>query len=1359
MRFKLLFISLFLVQITLGQEFISFESKKIVGSNLNTLPIRVIDSKKSNEIIVSYSFENAGIGRTSVKNTEYQFLHIEGFSKMSQVGAPALPAHNDLIALPGVKKPQIIILKADFQEIKGFNIHPTLEPERDTEGAPASIFEKDEKIYGKDEFFPKNIIEIENLHKYRGTPIAVTQIRPIQYNPVTKTIRVYTNIKYKIEYSTNTDSKSKLTNSKHSISMLKSNVLNASAINYTPADQKGSDSRPNYIIVTHNEYKAAADTLAKWKSQLGQNVEVVVNSVWTAETVKSAIQSRYQTYSPKPDYFLIIGDHTGNFAVPGEVHQDPQDGDDFATDLYYACMDGVGDYYPDMAHGRISVSSATEAMNVVLKIVNYERTPVTEASYYENGLNCAQFQDVADEEAPDGIAARRFCHTSENIRDYMVDEQGYAVERIYYTDEANTPTNFNNGYFSNNESVPSELLRANGYTWSGGATDILSSINAGKFYVFHRDHGYSGGIGWAHPRFISNNTYGATNNVAQLSNGNLLPVLFSINCHTGEFLLDNCFAEEFLRKENGGAVGVVGAAYYSYSGWNDGFSAGMIDAIWSNPGLTPTFGSGGVSSPVASSANNTRTMGDVVNQGLVRMIQIWGDSKYTHELFHWFGDPAMKIWTENPNNNLITATIPSSINCDATSLSISGCNVDDALVTLVVNGSLVAKENISGSVANLSFDYAGNSDSPALVTISKENHKPIIAYLTITGSCEFPPKAAFVSDKNNVYPGETVQFTDNSLNHPMSWAWTFEGGTPETSSDQNPSVVFSTVGSYTVSLKATNAQGTDSLGYENFITAADPTYCDATSAQCDEYISRVKLNTIDNTSMCNLYEDFTDVFTSLSVGQSHNIEITNSHNYDGDNIGCWIDWNQDKDFEDEDEKINIAYSSGTGTGNITVPGHANYGSTRMRVRLVYDEELQACGISEYGEVEDYMINVIGVGDSYEVIFNVKHNSENVVGAGVSMARYGTKITDDSGNAVFETVYSGNAINYSVQSSGYFTSSGTIDVVDGNLTENVILELGKYNVSFTIKDGSNPLGGASVSLSGYGTKVTDISGNVIFEDVYCGNGISYEVQSTDYITSSGTINVIDGDVTKNIFLEPIKYSVRFNVNDSSDPISGASVSLSGYGIKVTDNSGDALFTDVYRGNGISYETQSNGYITSSGTVDVVDEDITENVALELEKYKVNFTVNDGSSPISGADVTIGQDTKITDASGETVFDLEPTSYNFSVTASGFNQNNGSINVVDQDQDKIVTLSINTSIDGIEKEQIKIFPNPTSGIIKLEGEVLNKAKISVYDVSGKQLLIKLSKGNPIEIDLTSYSSGTYILKVEIDTKTYDQIIIRE
>jgi len=73
--------------------------------------------------------------------------------------------------------------------------------------------------------------------------------------------------------------------------------------------------------------------------------------------------------------------------------------------------------------------------------------------------------------------------------------------------------------------------------------------------------------------------------------------------------------------------------------------------------------------------------------------------------------------------------------------------------------------------------------------------------------------------------------------------------------------------------------------------------------------------------------------------------------------------------------------------------------------------------------------------------------------------------------------------------------------------------------------------------------------------------------------------------------------------------------------------------------------------------------------------------------------------------------------------------------------------------------KVFPNPTSGKLKLEGDVLVNANVAIYDINGKQLLIKSSNESILEIDISPYSSGTYILKVEVDSKIYNQVIIKE
>jgi PKD repeat protein len=70
-----------------------------------------------------------------------------------------------------------------------------------------------------------------------------------------------------------------------------------------------------------------------------------------------------------------------------------------------------------------------------------------------------------------------------------------------------------------------------------------------------------------------------------------------------------------------------------------------------------------------------------------------------------------------------------------------------------------------------------------------------------------PPVANFIANKTTACTGETITFTDQSTNVPTSWAWVFTGGSPSASTSQNPTVTYSSPGTYSVTLTATNTLG------------------------------------------------------------------------------------------------------------------------------------------------------------------------------------------------------------------------------------------------------------------------------------------------------------------------------------------------------------------------------------------------------------------------------------------------------------------------------------------------------------------------------------------------------------------------
>ncbi len=94
-------------------------------------------------------------------------------------------------------------------------------------------------------------------------------------------------------------------------------------------------------------------------------------------------------------------------------------------------------------------------------------------------------------------------------------------------------------------------------------------------------------------------------------------------------------------------------------------------------------------------------------------------------------------------------------------------------------------------------------------------------YITVNANTN-PPVADFEASETEVSMGSTVNFTDLTENIPTSWEWTFEGGTPATSTEQNPSVSYSEPGEYTVTLVAHNAYGEDTETKTGYITVFYP---------------------------------------------------------------------------------------------------------------------------------------------------------------------------------------------------------------------------------------------------------------------------------------------------------------------------------------------------------------------------------------------------------------------------------------------------------------------------------------------------------------------------------------------------------
>lgn len=302
--------------------------------------------------------------------------------------------------------------------------------------------------------------------------------------------------------------------------------------------------------------------------------------------------------------------------------------------------------------------------------------------------------------------------------------------------------------------------------------------------------------------------------------------------------------------------------------------------------------------------------------------------------------------------------------------------------TLTGGGSYCTAQNAPDQYGKMAFHWTNNGTTTALQL------KPWLdptnsGVLQLAGSNDpctavvpTAPVANFSANQTNITPGTTVQFTDLSTGVPTSWSWSispstgwsYAGGT--SASSQNPQVTFNSVGQYTISLTASNAQGNDIETKNNYIIVATATApCTGSSATCDEYINTVTLNTINNTTSCSSggYGNYSNINTSLAKGSTYSLTILPGvlgqtfQAYTDDEVAAWIDFNNNNSFSDPGEQVAyvLVASGWSNVFNFTVPTSAVTGNVKMRVRISYsvDGAIDPCGESTFGEVEDYTINI------------------------------------------------------------------------------------------------------------------------------------------------------------------------------------------------------------------------------------------------------------------------------------------------------------------------------------------------------------------------------------------------------------------
>lgn len=154
------------------------------------------------------------------------------------------------------------------------------------------------------------------------------------------------------------------------------------------------------------------------------------------------------------------------------------------------------------------------------------------------------------------------------------------------------------------------------------------------------------------------------------------------------------------------------------------------------------------------------------------------------------------------------------------------CNFVNRLMVPNAAGTEVTLEDVGDDVdvdLSFTFDNSWDIDECELVAFIQDDANKFVLHSTSVmvtelggGSPDF--LAGFYADQTDYCEAPAVaHFTSDCIGDPISWNWTFEGGYPETSYDENPTVTYLEEGSYDVQLIVSDGTEIDTAFYEKYI--------------------------------------------------------------------------------------------------------------------------------------------------------------------------------------------------------------------------------------------------------------------------------------------------------------------------------------------------------------------------------------------------------------------------------------------------------------------------------------------------------------------------------------------------------------
>ncbi len=590
-----------------------------------------------------------------------QIINAPKMASMLEEGAPNLPLFAIPVAIGDSDEMTVTVEKAEYRDFEDIEIAPSkgnLSRQVDPDEVPYHYGE----VYSHNAFYPNNQAQLDQpyiLHDLRGQNILVY---PFAYNPVTKTLCVYTHLVLTMRKVSDKGSNPKMAKRQASSLSPEADAMYAHRfVNYRDKAAKYNfvADEGELLVICPDRFLGAMQPFVEWKNQSGRpTIMASISEIGgnNTELIKEYIRSHYNNPNENLCYVLLVGDY---------ADLTPKAMSGGASDIWFGQLEG-SDYYPEVFVGRFSAESVADVTNQVNKVIYYERDITTQAEWLGKGIGIGSSEGAG---SGHNGGESDYQHI-EYIRDTLLHYTYTEVSQHYHgvgvgTNAAMLRENFNNG-----ASLCNYCNHGTQTSWYVGSFNN-SQVNA-------------------------------------LTNDYKWPVVWSTACLNGQFNYSQpCFAESWMRATN------------NSTGVPTGAIGGMFSWI-SQPWQPPMTGQDEMVDVLCEWRNADcyhHTLGGASLNGNMKILDLHpSDQGETHNTWILFGDPTLTMRTATPTEMHVTCE-PEVIFLGQTELRLTA-ETEHAVATLSIDGTVIASTPIVGGEATMTFENPTVTGTALLVVTS-----------------------------------------------------------------------------------------------------------------------------------------------------------------------------------------------------------------------------------------------------------------------------------------------------------------------------------------------------------------------------------------------------------------------------------------------------------------------------------------------------------------------------------------------------------------------------------------------------------------------------------------------------------------